>query len=72
MIYMDVFILYEYHGNIGFWVWWWSGEVNNKGYLRLCISYYSSYGYGHGLPVYDVFSGARRVGTVDVPRPAFL
>jgi hypothetical protein len=24
---MDVFILYEYHENIGFWVWWWSGEV---------------------------------------------
>jgi hypothetical protein len=27
MIYMDVFILYEYHENIGYWVWWWSGGV---------------------------------------------
>jgi hypothetical protein len=27
-MYTDVFILYEYHENVGFWVWWWSGEVN--------------------------------------------
>jgi hypothetical protein len=24
MIYTDAFILYEYHGNNEFWVWWWS------------------------------------------------
>ena len=28
MIYTDVFILYEYHENVEFWVWWWSGGVN--------------------------------------------
>ena len=28
MIYADAFILYEYHGNVGFWVWWWSAGVN--------------------------------------------
>jgi hypothetical protein len=27
MIYTDAFILYEYHGNNGSWVWWWSGGV---------------------------------------------
>ena len=27
MIYADAFILYEYHGNVGFWVWWWSAGV---------------------------------------------
>ena len=28
MIYTDAFILYEYHGNNEFWVWWWSTRVN--------------------------------------------
>ena len=27
MIYADAFILYEYHENVEFWVWWWSGGV---------------------------------------------
>jgi hypothetical protein len=29
MIYTDAFILYEYHGNNGFWIWWWSGGVKD-------------------------------------------
>ena len=29
MIYTDVFILYEYHENVEFWVWWWSGGVKD-------------------------------------------
>jgi hypothetical protein len=27
MIYADVFILYEYNENVGFWIWWWSAGV---------------------------------------------
>jgi hypothetical protein len=30
MIYADAFMLYEYHGNNGFWVWWWSGGVKDQ------------------------------------------
>jgi hypothetical protein len=30
MIYADAFILYEYHENVEFWIWWWSGWVKKK------------------------------------------
>ena len=29
MVYTDAFILYEYHGNVEFWVWWWSAGVKH-------------------------------------------
>ena len=35
MVYTDAFILYEYHGNIAIWVWWWSGGVNDDMQLAL-------------------------------------
>ena len=27
MIHTDVFILYEYHENVGFWILWWYGRI---------------------------------------------
>jgi hypothetical protein len=34
MIYADAFILYEYHENVEFWVWWWSAGVKNTGEIK--------------------------------------